>query len=214
MLGRRRTGPRAPVLTVPAVLAVVAVLSTTPTTGQQVPCRGLSDPIDIPCLCASNTDNGTDIVCDNVVFSGDFPLLPFRAEIHSFSQRNVGHQRLPAQIFTAANIPLRKLDFSRNVLNQLTGRLLDGLEDTLEEVYLGYNQLGDQLNPIFSTGEFRGLKRLKILDLRSNGIKAVDGGILDGCDELQVSLSLRVMLMVTLMMMVMVMVMIVVMAGQ
>ncbi|XP_037089126.1 chaoptin-like [Pollicipes pollicipes] len=154
--------------------------------GQQAPCRSLPDPIDLPCLCARNAENGTDIVCDNVVFQGDFPLLPFRAAIHSFSQRNVGYQRLPAQVFTAASVPLRKLDFSRNVLNQLTGRLLDGLEDTLEEVYLGFNQLGDQLNPIFSTSEFRGLTRLKILDLRSNGIKVIDEGILDGCEELQV----------------------------
>ena len=189
MLDRRKTVPPGTARRPLTALVALIVLSAAPALGQQVPCRGLPEPIDIPCLCAANADNGTDIVCDNVVFAGDFPLLPFRAPIHSFSQRNVGHQRLPAQLFTAANIPLRKLDFSRNVLNQLTGRLLDGLEDTLEEVYLGYNQLGDQLNPIFSTGEFRGLKRLKILDLRSNGIKALDGGILDGCDELQVRIG-------------------------
>ena len=67
----------------------------------------------------------------------------------------------------------------------ITERLLDGLEDTLEDVNLSHNLLGDQLNPIFSTSEFQNLKQLKRLDLSANDLKAIDEALLKGCDKLQ-----------------------------
>lgn len=64
--------------------------------------------------------------------------------------------------------------------------MLLGLQATLVELRLADNLLGDNLNPIFSTTEFRGLTQLQLLDLSGNGIKAIEEGILEGCDNLKV----------------------------
>ena len=40
---------------------------------------------------------------------GDFPLLPFRMNIVEFSQRNAGIQALRGQLFTASDLPIRKV---------------------------------------------------------------------------------------------------------
>jgi hypothetical protein len=66
--------------------------------------------------------------------------------------------------------------------------LLLGLQGTLQELRLADNLLGDNLNPIFSSSEFHGLGRLKLLDLSGNLIKGIEEGILKGCDNLQVRL--------------------------
>lgn len=52
---------------------------------------------------------------------------------------------------------------------------------------LSDNLLGDSLNPIFSTVEFRSLVNLRVLDLSANKIKAIEEGIFKGCEKLQVS---------------------------
>lgn len=64
--------------------------------------------------------------------------------------------------------------------------MLQGLKTTLVELRLADNLLGDTLNPIFSTTEFRGLIHLQLLDLSGNNIKSIEEGILEGCDNLQV----------------------------
>lgn len=66
--------------------------------------------------------------------------------------------------------------------------MLFGLQATLVELRLADNLLGDNLNPIFSTTEFRGLTHLHLLDLGGNGIKAIEEGILEGCNNLKVHL--------------------------
>ena len=43
-----------------------------------------------------------------------------------FSQKHVGWQLLPAQIFTASDIPLKHVDFSHNKMRRLAERLFDG----------------------------------------------------------------------------------------
>ena len=43
-----------------------------------------------------------------------------------FSQKHVGWQLLPAQIFTASDIPLKHVDFSHNSMRRLAERLFDG----------------------------------------------------------------------------------------
>lgn len=63
------------------------------------------------------------------------------------------------------------------------------LQDTLIELRLTDNLLGDSLNPIFSTVEFQSLVNLQVLDLSGNKIKAIEEGILKGCTKLDVSLS-------------------------
>jgi hypothetical protein len=125
-----------------------------------------------------------------MVFPGDFPVLPYRYRIHGFSQRLTGYQAFPAQLFTASDVPLKRLDLSQNGVVLITEKLLDGIGDTLEEINLSQNLLGDQLNPIFSTTEFHNLKQLKRLDLSDNDLKALDDSIVKGCDKLQVCLQM------------------------
>lgn len=66
--------------------------------------------------------------------------------------------------------------------------MLQSLKASLVELRLADNLLGDNLNPIFSTAEFRGLTHLQTLDLGGNAIKAIEEGILEGCENLQVIL--------------------------
>lgn len=72
-------------------------------------------------------------------------------------------------------------------LRRLMERLLDGVEGTLQELRLGHNKLGDQLNPIFSTNEFLHLKALRVLDLSHNELRALDNNLFRGLRNLTVS---------------------------
>lgn len=63
-------------------------------------------------------------------------------------------------------------------------------QDTLIELRLTDNLLGDSLNPIFSTVEFQSVSNLSLLDLSGNKIKAIEEGILKGCAKLDVSNSM------------------------
>ena len=92
-----------------------------------------------------------------------------------------------AQLFTASELPLRSVDFSNNQLRRLTERLFDGVEDTIEVIKFGNNLLGDNLDPVFTTGEFRNLKLLRQLDLSYNMLTVIEEGLLDGCTVLKVS---------------------------
>jgi Leucine-rich repeat (LRR) protein len=60
------------------------------------------------------------------------------------------------------------------------------MQDTLLELRLAHNLLGDALNPIFSTIEFQSLTNLKVLDISYNKIRGVERGLLKGCTKLQV----------------------------
>ena len=79
------------------------------------------------------------------------------------------------------------IDFSHNQMLRLTHRLLDGVEDTLTHINLGHNLLGDNLDPAFTTSEFKNLKMLRHLDLSYNKLNLIEEGLLDGCTELKVS---------------------------
>lgn len=70
--------------------------------------------------------------------------------------------------------------------------IMFNLQDTLIELRLTDNLLGDSLNPIFSTVEFQVLRNLQLLDLSGNKIKAIEEGILKGCSKLDVSLEYKV----------------------
>nr|CAD7448683.1 unnamed protein product [Timema bartmani] len=147
------------------------------------PCPELHRDLRYPCRCEVTAADEILMECDRVV--GEMPALPYQAPIVSFQQRWAGLHALPTQPFTAAAIPLRALDLSGNSLRRLADRLLLGLHETLEELLLADNLLGDNLNPIFSSSEFHGLTNLRILDLSGNLIKGVEEGILKGCDNLQ-----------------------------
>lgn len=83
-------------------------------------------------------------------------------------------------------LSLRKIDFSHNLLRRLTEKIFSGLQPTLMELKLSNNLFGDSLNPVFSSTEFHGLTNLHLLDLSNNQIRAVEEGILKGCENLQV----------------------------
>ena len=53
-----------------------------------------------------------------------------------FSQKHVGWQLLPAQIFTASDIPLKHVDFSHNKMRRLAERLFDGEQLIVYYVFL------------------------------------------------------------------------------
>ncbi len=82
---------------------------------------------------------------------------------------------------------LQALDLSHNWLRRLSEKSLDGVSESLGRLDLSHNLLGDQLNPIFSTAEFRKLPRLRVLSIAHNLLAHIDGGILDGCLSLQVT---------------------------
>lgn len=151
----------------------------------EIPCQEFHPRMNFPCLCGLNDINATRINCDGAVFV-EFPLLPYRFYIQEFSQRDSGLQTLGAQLFTASDLPLTRIDFGNNKLRRLSERLFDGIEDTLEEIDLGHNLLGDNLNPVFSTGELKNLKFLRHLDLSYNMLNVIEEGILEGCAELKV----------------------------
>ncbi|XP_063226651.1 protein artichoke [Bacillus rossius redtenbacheri] len=149
------------------------------------PCPELHRDLRYPCRCDLTAEQEILVDCDRVVFHGDLPSFPHRAPVVSFRQRWAGHQALPARAFAAAELPLRALDLSHNSLRRLTDRLLLGLQDSLEQLLLGDNLLGDNLNPIFSSSELHGLAGLRELDLSGNLIKGLEEGLLKGCDNLQ-----------------------------
>lgn len=83
-------------------------------------------------------------------------------------------------------LPIRILDFSHNSLRRLPEKLFHGLQDSLQELHLSGNLLGDGINPIYSSSEFHGLSNLRILDISDNQIRAIEEGLLKGCENLQV----------------------------
>jgi len=168
-----------------AVLGIFVPPAQAAANSQEIPCIEFSSAIQVDCLCSLNEVNATRINCDGVVFPGDFPVLPLRFYIQEFSQRNVGWQLLPTQIFTASDIPLKVVDFSQNSMRRLAPRLFDGMEDTLEEIYLNHNLLGDSLNPVFTTDEFYKLKFLRVLDISHNGIAGISANLIKGCEQLK-----------------------------
>lgn len=172
------------------VVVVVVVATLTSCDASGVPCAELSRELRYPCRCEldpQEVDRPMILMdCDRVVFPGELPALPYGAPIVSFRQRWAGHQALPPQLFGDTALPLRAIDFSGNTLRRLTERMLYALRDSLLELRLADNLLGDTLNPIFASSEFHGLVHLQHLDLGGNRIRAIEEGLLKGCDNLQV----------------------------
>ncbi|XP_013788059.1 chaoptin-like [Limulus polyphemus] len=165
---------------------LMVLFATSVVEGQEtLHCEDMIRNARLPCICTIDLENGTSINCDEVFFFGDFPILPYRHRIHSFSQRHAGLQNLEAQLFTASDVPLKVVDFSHNLLRRLTERVFDGIENTVEEIYLSHNLFGDQLNPIFSTNELQGLPQLRVLDLSANHLRDLNSDIFRGLDKLE-----------------------------
>ncbi|KAK8393244.1 hypothetical protein O3P69_013333 [Scylla paramamosain] len=168
------------------VWAVVAVLAGVAGVALgDAPCVNVDSQLTLPCLCKSRSGNIT-INCDNVAFPGDFPLLPFKMNIVEFTQRNAGIQALRGQLFTASDLPLRKVDFSRNAIRRLNMDVLEGLESHLLELHLNHNLLGNNFNPSFSFTEVAKLTALQTLNLAFNHIRELDVGFLATLTSLEV----------------------------
>nr|XP_022919705.1 protein artichoke isoform X2 [Onthophagus taurus]XP_022919706.1 protein artichoke isoform X2 [Onthophagus taurus] len=157
------------------------------------PCSEISRELRFPCRCslgpiesALEGNPAISMDCDRVVFSTDSTnAIPYGAPIVSFQQRYAGYQSLPTNLLALSGLPLRSIDFSGNSLRRVTEKLLLKLQNSLVELRLADNLLGDTLNPIFSTSEFHTLKHLQIIDFSGNGIKAIEEGIFEGCQNLQ-----------------------------
>lgn len=122
--------------------------------------------------------------CDRAIFTRDNVDSLRDEPIVSFSQRNSGYQNLPEDLLAFANLNLRRLDLSGNSIHRLMGRALRA-QTLLTELKLADNLLGDNLNPIFSSNEFHGMKELRLLDLSGNGLRSIEEGIFKGCDSLE-----------------------------
>ncbi|KAG5671694.1 hypothetical protein PVAND_001879 [Polypedilum vanderplanki] len=172
-----------------AVFLLIFINSVT-TSSDWIACPELSPVLRLPCKCrieqiavnGQSTSIGMD--CDRIIFTSESPQIPKGAPISTFTQRYSG-QHLPIQTFATSNLPITKLDFSHNSIRRLADKAFNGIQDTLLELRLSNNLLGDSLNPIFSTIEFTSLVNLQVLDLASNKIRGIERGLLRGCEKLQ-----------------------------
>ncbi|XP_015120347.1 protein artichoke [Diachasma alloeum] len=121
--------------------------------------------------------------CDRVIFTRENIELLRDQSIISITRRNVGYHKLPEDLLNAG-LELEKLDLTGNSIHRLMDRHLKA-QSGLKELKLGENHLGNNLNPIFSSNEFRELKELRLLDLHGNGLMSIEEGIFKGCLELE-----------------------------
>jgi len=139
-----------------------------------------------------------------VIYPSDHVNLPKDAPILVFTQRNAGHHSIPTQLFPSTgntseilnqkNLNVNnffafivKLDLSQNSIRRLSEKSFNIIQNTVEDLRLASNLLGDTLNPIFSSTEFHGLSKLIRLDLSENRISSLEEGILKGCINLEVT---------------------------
>ncbi|XP_058810669.1 protein artichoke [Phymastichus coffea] len=153
------------------------------------PCVEVKRDLRVPCRCAitvsglNRTTLALELDCDRMILSDDALANLEGQPIISFSQRGCGHQELPASTLAVLPDGLEKLDLGGNLIHRVMDRKLQG-RTSLRELRLASNALGDSLNPIFSSYEFHELSGLRLLDLRDNGIRSIEEGILKGCSQL------------------------------
>ncbi|XP_014211526.1 insulin-like growth factor-binding protein complex acid labile subunit [Copidosoma floridanum] len=154
------------------------------------PCGEIKRDLRIPCACALTVSGARKNVlsvrvnCDRVALNGDLIPRLNDSTIVAFSQKFAGHRGLPVAVTSALPGTLESLDFSDNSIRRLADRHLRG-HPNLTELRLANNALGDNVNPIFSSNEFHELSSLKLLDLRSNGLRGIEEGIFAGCPSLE-----------------------------
>jgi Leucine-rich repeat (LRR) protein len=132
----------------------------------------------------SNNTLSLEINCDYVILADDTLSSLSGQSIVSFSQQFCGHQYLPNQLISILPESLEKLDLSNNEISRLMDHQLQRFTN-LQELRLSNNALGDNLNPIFSSNEFHDISSLKLLDLRSNGLRHIEEGIFKRCVNLE-----------------------------
>ncbi|CAH1727580.1 unnamed protein product [Chironomus riparius] len=172
------------------ILSILLTIFIANAKSEWMACPELSPVLRIPCKCrveqteviGQSTSIGMD--CDRIIFTTETPNIPKGAPISAFSQRHSG-QLLPVQTLASSSLPITKLDFSYNSIRRLSDKAFNGIQDTLVELRLTNNLLGDALNPIFSTVEFTSLSNLQVLDLSANKIRGIERGLLKGCENLE-----------------------------
>uniref|UniRef100_A0A0C9RAE7 Chp_0 protein n=1 Tax=Fopius arisanus TaxID=64838 RepID=A0A0C9RAE7_9HYME len=153
--------------------------------GEWRPCVELKRDIQIACKCSQSPERPRFLRmdCDRVIFTRENLDLLRDQPIISITQRNAGYHKLPEDLLNAG-LELEKLDLTGNSIHRLMDRHLQA-QSTLKELRLGENHLGNNLNPIFSSNEFRDLKELRLLDLHGNGLMSIEEGIFKGCQQLE-----------------------------
>ncbi|KAG7213765.1 hypothetical protein KM043_002988 [Ampulex compressa] len=168
-------------------LLLVSLLSGVAAGGQGrwTPCVELKRDLHLPCRCAISADHPRSIEmdCDRAMFTKDIWDGLKGQPVVSISQRQCGYRTLPEDLINSG-LSLRKLDLSGNLIYRLMDRLLQ-VQNLLQELRLADNVLGDNLNPIFSSNEFHGMEKLRVLDLSGNGLRSIEEGIFKGCDNLE-----------------------------
>jgi len=153
------------------VLLLSSILSLNQ--AQWRPCIELKRDLVVPCKCIVSADypRSIEMNCDRIILTRD-SINSLRGQpIVSISQRNCGYQTLPENLINS-DLNLRKLDLSSNSIYRLMDRILQ-MQSELHELRLADNLLGDNLNPIFSSNEFR------------NNLRSIEEGILKGCINLE-----------------------------
>jgi hypothetical protein len=171
---------------------------------EHFPCRDLiRQPIaaQTHCECRRDEHNSTELNCEHVrlPMSAQFgiQLQHSNLPLDTLILRRQGLQQLPAHLFahssssssSAVALQVKRLDLRHNLLRRLSQRSFDGIEPSLQQLLLGHNLLGDQLNPIFATNEFFALTNLRLLDLSHNQLRALDSNLFAGLRNLTVSNS-------------------------
>ncbi|XP_033327169.2 uncharacterized protein LOC117220870 [Megalopta genalis] len=177
-------GPRNMIVVLYAILVLAGPVLAQPI--EWMPCVELKRDLQIPCECSIFTESAGRSIeanCDGAVFTRDTVESLRGQPILSIGQRNAGYQTLPENLL-GSGLRLKKLDLSSNSIRKLMNRVLEA-QPYLEELKLADNLLGDGLNPIFSSNEFHGLTRLKLLDLSGNGLRSIEEGMFKGCESLE-----------------------------
>ncbi|XP_034945170.1 chaoptin [Chelonus insularis] len=169
-----------------ATLILFLIISTfNQSNAQWRPCVEYKRDLHLPCKCSQSPEHPRSIRmdCDRVIFNRESLEILRDQPIVSISRRNCGYQKLPEDLLMSG-VQLEKLDLTGNSIQRLMDRHLMS-QRHLKELRLGDNLLGDNLNPIFSTNEFHDLEKLKLLDLRGNGLRSLEEGIFKGCINLE-----------------------------
>ncbi|KAK0182220.1 hypothetical protein PV327_000381 [Microctonus hyperodae] len=168
-----------------SLINVILLITLGWSSAQWQPCVELKRDLKLPCRCAQLLDYSRSIRmnCDRVIFTRESLELLRNQPIISITRRNSGYQKLPEDLLNSG-LQLEKLDLTGNSINRLMDRYLS-IQINLKELRLGNNLLGDNLNPIFSSNEFRDMEQLRLLDISNNGIKSIEEGIFNGCNSLE-----------------------------
>ncbi|GAB6024667.1 hypothetical protein CHUAL_009802 [Chamberlinius hualienensis] len=137
------------------------------------------------CRCAEDGEDRYLLNCDYLWLDDQELNVPPQLILKGYLHRNAALQNLNlAQRLSQwiTNGSLTQLDLSRNRISKLHDQMF---VESLEQLNLRDNLLGDQLNPVFTTESFSKLTKLRYLDLGHNRIRAIDDGLFKNTENIQ-----------------------------